>query len=413
MKALFTTPVLENPPAGGPQLRIENSIKALGRVCELHVVSRVNRQNLGGPEAEAYYNRLCHSFSYSPSCKCRSTNRYLRKAQTLYGSLTGMDVRRDTRFLLDIVDRVGIDVVWFGFGNISFPLIRAIRASRPQLKLVCDTDSVWSRFILRELPYADSSFRRAMISWRGHQKEVEERAWVRFCNVTTAVSEIDADYYRSISMDADRVNLFSNVVDLASYRDKPLPPSELKRPCMFLAGTFGHYNSPMDTAARWVLEEVLPRVQAQVPNVHFYIVGRGSDRMLGHVAGPSVTVTGKLPSVLPYLYHADVALVPLKFESGTRFKILEAAACEVPIVSTVLGAEGLPVVHGEHILLADEAAPFASAVVAMIRNKPLAHQLAINCRELVQRSFSVEHLECEARKILQTLDGRMSDMSSN
>ena len=402
---LFTTPVLEHPPASGPQLRIENSIKALGRVCELHVVSRVNRQNLGGPEAETYYNSLCRSFSYAPSCKWRSTNRYLRKAQTLFGDLTGMDIRRDADFLLDMVDRLGIDVVWFGYGNISFPLIKAIRATRPQLKLVCDTDSVWSRFILRELPYTSSTHRRAAIERRGRKKEAEERAWVRFCDVTTAVSEIDAEYYRSISSEPERIRLFSNVIDLASYRDIPPPSAELKRPCMFLAGTFGHYNSPMDTAARWVLEEVLPLVQAQVPDVHFYIVGRGSDRMLGHAAGPSVTVTGKLPSVLPYLCHADVSLVPLKFESGTRFKILEAAACGVPIVSTVLGAEGLPVAHGEHILLADEAELFAAAIVEMIRNKTLAHRLGQNCRELVQRGFSVEHLEDEAYEIVEILGG--------
>jgi glycosyltransferase involved in cell wall biosynthesis len=173
---------------------------------------------------------------------------------------------------------------------------------------------------------------------------------------------------------------------------------------MFLAGTFGHYNSPMDTAARWVLDEVLPRVQAQVPDMHFYIVGKGSDRMLGHIAGPSVTVTGKLPSVLPYLCHADVSLVPLKFESGTRFKILEAAACGVPIVSTVLGAEGLPVVHGEHALLADEPELFAAAVIEMIHNKSMARRLAQNCRELVRRGFSVEHLENEAREILEVLN---------
>lgn len=405
VKVLFTTPVLEHPPAGGPQLRIENSIKALDRVCELHVVSRVNRQNLGGHGAESYYNGLCRSFSYAPSCKWRSTNRYLRKAQTLFGDLTGMDIQRDTRFLLEMVDRLGIDVIWFGYGNISFPLIQAVRAARPQLKLVCDTDSVWSRFVLRELPYAGSARRRAAIERQGRQKEAEEHAWVQLCDVTTAVSEIDAEYYRSISPKPERVRQFSNVIDLASYRDIPPPPTELKRPSIFLAGTFGHYNSPMDTAARWVLDEVLPRVQAQVPDVHFYIVGRGSDRTLGYASGPSVTVTGKLPSVLPYLCHADVSLVPLKFESGTRFKILEAAACGVPIVSTVLGAEGLPVANGEHILLADEAEPFAAAVVEMIRNKPMAQRLAQNCRELVQRGFSVEHLEDEAREILEILNG--------
>lgn len=404
MKVLFTTPILEHPPAGGPQLRIENSIKALGRICELHVASRVSRGNLGGTNAEQYLKKLCRTFFYTPSCRWRSTNRYLRKLQTMLGELTGLDVRRDTRYLLNMVDNLDIDVLWFGFGNISFPLMRAIKRSRPALKIVCDTDSVWSRFVLRELLYVGSERRRAEIERKGRKKEAEERSWVRLCDVTTAVSEVDAAYYRSIGPDPERIRLFSNVIDLASYRDVPPPPVGLKRPCMFLAGTFGHYNSPMDTAARWVLEEILPRVQAQIQDVHFYIVGKGSDRTLGHASGPSVTVTGKLPSVLPYLCHADVSLVPLKFESGTRFKILEAAACKVPIVSTVLGAEGLPVVHGEHVLLADEAEQFASAVVEMISDKAMAQQYAANCHQMVQRDFSVEHLENEAKKILGPLE---------
>lgn len=404
MKVLYTTPVLEHPAAGGPQLRIENSIKALGRVCDLHVVSRVSCGNLGGPEAERFFKSLCRSFTYAPSCRWRSTNRYLRKLQTLFGEMTGRDTRQDARYLLEMVDGLGIDVVWFGYGNISFPLIEAIRAERPKLKLVCDTDSVWSRFVLRELPYAGSARRQAAIERKGRKKEAEEHAWVRLCDVTTAVSEVDAEYYRSIATEPRRVHLFSNVIDLASYREVPPPPTGLKRPCMFLAGTFGHQSSPMDTAARWVLDEVLPRVQTQIPDVHFYIVGKGSDRTLGHVSGPCVTVTGRLPSVLPYLCHSDVSLVPLKFESGTRFKILEAAACSVPIVSTVLGAEGLPVVHGEHVLLADETEQFAAAVVEVIRNKAMSHQLATNCNQLIQWGFSVEHLEREALEILGALD---------
>jgi glycosyltransferase involved in cell wall biosynthesis len=403
MKVLFTTPVLEHPPAGGPQLRIENSIKALGRACELHVVSRVSHGNLGGADAERHLAGLCRSFSYAPSCRWHSTNRYLRKLQSLFNEKTGINVRLDAHYLLDRVDSLGIDVLWFGFGNISFPLMQAIRKARPKLKLVCDTDSVWSRFVLRELPYVGSARRRAAIERKGLQKEAEERAWVMLCDVTTAVSEVDAEYYRSIGPEPQRVRIFSNVIDIASYREVPPAPSGLKRPCIFLAGTFGHYNSPMDTAARWVLEEILPRVQAKIPDVHLYVVGKGSDRTLGHVSGPSVTVTGKLPSVLPYLCHADVSLVPLKFESGTRFKILEAAACNVPIVSTVLGAEGLPVVHGEHVLIADEAEQFASAVVEMTRNKGMAQQLAKNCHKLVRQCFSVGHLEEEAREILRVL----------
>jgi glycosyltransferase involved in cell wall biosynthesis len=107
---------------------------------------------------------------------------------------------------------------------------------------------------------------------------------------------------------------------------------------------------------------------------------------------------------LPYLCNTDVALVPLKFESGTRFKILEAGACKVPLVSTTLGAEGIPVIDGEHILIADEPEDFAKAIVRLLDDKELARKLAVNCNDLVNKNFSVESLAAEAKKILGYLN---------
>jgi glycosyltransferase involved in cell wall biosynthesis len=119
--------------------------------------------------------------------------------------------------------------------------------------------------------------------------------------------------------------------------------------------------------------------------------------------GPNVTVTGRLDSVLPYLCNTSVALVPLKFESGTRFKILEAGVCNVPIVSTTLGAEGIPVVDEEHILIADEPKSFADAIVRLLEDKSLANKLAKNCQDLVKEKYSVETLVHEAKSILEYL----------
>jgi glycosyltransferase involved in cell wall biosynthesis len=125
---------------------------------------------------------------------------------------------------------------------------------------------------------------------------------------------------------------------------------------------------------------------------------------LGHLQNKDITVTGKLPSVLPYLCNADVAIVPLKFESGTRFKILEAGACGVPIVSTTLGAEGLPVNSGIELLLADEPLAFANAIVRVIFDKSYASQMADRCRIMVQQHFSIEALVNQARPILESLN---------
>lgn len=404
MRVLFTSPVLEHPPAGGPQLRIENSIKALSRVCELDIISG-SPMTVGdaGKEAREFYRRYCHEFCILPGLVHPvSGNRYLRKLQQIARRLYRSDITRDAAFILDHVDRRNIDVVWFGYGNISYPLIKCIKTLRPELKVVCDTDSVWSRFLLRELPYA-TGLRKQQILQSGREKEAEERAWVNLCDVTTAVSGVDAEYYRGLATDSKRVHLFSNVIDPSTYLDAPPSTKDVCSPSIYLAGTFWP-ASPMENAARWVIDEVLPIVRQSVPEVHFIIVGKGSDRVLDDITDPRITITGRLPSVLPYLCHADVALVPLKFESGTRFKILEAGACKIPLVSTTLGAEGIPVIDGEHILLADEPEDFAIAIIKLLNNKDLANRLALNCHKLVNERFSVEFLAEEAKRILEYLD---------
>lgn len=404
MRVLFTSPILEHPPAGGPQLRIENSIKALSTQCELDVISRSPAPREVREQTAAFLRPYCREFRYAPRLeRDPPASRVLRKAWRTLRNVFAADAREDARLILEHVDRRGIDIVWFGYGNISYPVIRRIRALRPRLRMVCDTDSVWSRFLLRELPYA-SGMRSLRIARAGKAKEREERAWVTLCDVTAAVSEVDADYYRGLTPHRERIYVFPNVIDVDSYAARPGRPPGFKSPSIYLAGSFGHYHSAMDTATRWVLEKVLPRLLTKHPQLHFYIVGNNSDKGFGHLNGSGITATGRVDSVLPYLCHADVALVPLHFESGTRFKILEAGACGVPLVSTTLGAEGIPVVDGRDILLADEPEAFADAILRLLEDKPLAARLAANCNLLVREQFSVPRLVRDAKSILAFLE---------
>jgi glycosyltransferase involved in cell wall biosynthesis len=403
MRILFTSPILEHPAAGGPQLRIENSIKALSRICELDIISGSSlTEGEAGKDAREFYQKFCIEFSVLPRLGRRVLkNRYLRKFFQIAGRIKKSDSANDAAFIVDHVDRRNIELIWFGYGNISYSLIKIIKNSRPDLKVVCDTDSVWSRFLLRELPYATGR-RKHQILKLGQAKEVEERAWVNLCDVTTAVSEVDAGYYRSLTIDKNRVHLFSNVIDPSTYLNIQSPAKDMHSPSIYLAGTFWP-DSPMENAARWIISDVLPYVRKSFPDVYFYIVGKGSDKVLLDVIDSKIIITGKLPSVLPYLCHVDVALVPLKFESGTRFKILEAGACKIPLVSTTLGAEGIPVIDGEHILLADEPEDFAKAIVSLLNDKKLAKRLAENCYNLVHRQFSIDFLSNEAKQILEYL----------
>ena len=422
MKILFTTPVLEHPAAGGPQLRITNSIKALNMISELHVISRVSSKEIGGKTSETYFKSISYKFLFSPSVRNfignvaiyrrsngnKTLNMFINlpfKVFTrLYDAANYLkrdSLNKDAVFIKKYAILNKIDIIWFGYGNISFDLMKTLKARLPDVRMVCDTDSVWSRFVLRELDVELNPARRKIIETLGPIKEAEEKRWVEFMDVTTAVSEVDAEYYRSISRNPNKIHVFSNVIDIAMYKNAPSPPDSFKKPCMYLAGSFGRYHSPMDWAARWIIEEILPLVKKKIPDIHFYMVGKGSEIVWGKLNNPSVTVTGKLVSVLPYLCNADVALVPLKFESGTRFKILEAGVCGIPIVSTTLGAEGIPITHNRDILIADTPIEFAEAIIRIIQDKKFAEEIAKHCKKLVEKKYSVEYLAEEGKAILE------------
>jgi polysaccharide biosynthesis protein PslH len=398
-KILFTTPIIEYPAAGGPQLRIEASIKALSLVSEVHILVRSFKYVMGGDVAEKFYKMITPFFKYCPSVKNISPNRYIRKLQRIVKKISGTS---DADFIIDYAKKNKIKIIWFGYGNISFPIIKEIKEKAPFLQLVCDTDSVWSRFVLRELPFEKNNKRRDYIKLEGQKKELEEKEWVNLCEVTTAVSEVDASYYRGLANEPDRVRLFSNVIDMDSYNENEKIPNNFIKPCIYLAGGFGPLSA-MDKAARWVIKDILPILKEKIPNIHFYIVGSGSIETLSDIKDRNITITGKLPSVLPYLCNANVALVPLMFESGTRYKILEAGACKIPIVSTTLGAEGLSVSHGKDILIADTVENFSDCIIKCINDKEYAKEIANKCYELVMKDYSVEKLKEEAIEILHHL----------
>jgi polysaccharide biosynthesis protein PslH len=404
-RILFTTPILRHPAIGGPFLRIENTIKALSQISELTIYCRtpVTRSEI------EYYQLFCRNFYCAPSTRFIHrlgnrikiiTNFFTRKVlkQEIFREKT------DYKDILHLADTLKPNIIWLGYGNISYPLLDFIKKNSGY-KVVCDTDSVHSRFVLRGLPFAKNEADKKSIVKDGKEKEAEEQWGTPLADVTTAVSEVDAEYYRNFAKTPAQIHIFSNVIDLKDYNEIPQKPLNFKKPCIYLAGYFGP-KSPMDEAARWVIEKVLPLVKKKVPDIHFYLVGNGSDITLKDIKDPSITITGQLPSVLPYLCYADVAVVPLKFESGTRFKILEAGACSIPVVSTTLGAEGIPVTHGIEILIADDPENFAREIMTLLSDPEYAKKLGLNLHALIKEKYGIPTLIQEGNAIISHMLGR-------
>jgi sugar transferase (PEP-CTERM/EpsH1 system associated) len=135
---------------------------------------------------------------------------------------------------------------------------------------------------------------------------------------------------------------------------------------------------PNQDAMAFFVSEVMPLIARTRPNVTLTIVGRKPSEKLLQLArrDQAITVTGRVDDVRPYMEKAAIYIVPLRIGGGTRLKIFEAMAMERPIVSTTIGAEGLPVENGRNMLLADSAQAFASAVVSLLADAGKARAIA-------------------------------------
>jgi glycosyltransferase involved in cell wall biosynthesis len=396
--------VIQFPPHGGPALRIANTIKVLAETSELTVACRESREAAGDSTVHFLQSRAARVRCIGQSLARGGRLGSLARRATRRIAGANWSIEKDTEILafdklLKLIRQTQPDLVWLGYGNISYPLLRHLK-QHVEIPVVVDTDSVWSRFVLRGLPYAKSESERAKIQQEGLAKQQEESWGTAMADVTTAVSEVDAEYYRSLTDDPARIHLLSNVIDLDSYLRVPPPPPGYASHSIYLAGTFWH-GSPMEHAARWTIDEVLPIVHRTHPETQLYIVGKDSDSVLADVDDARITIAGRVDSVLPYLCHARVAIVPLWFESGTRFKILEAGACGTPVVSTTLGAEGIPVRDGKELLIADTPQDFAAAIIQFLDHPVLARSTAQALGSLVASEFALPKLRAEAESILR------------
>lgn len=145
---------------------------------------------------------------------------------------------------------------------------------------------------------------------------------------------------------------------------------------------------PNEDGMLWFCNDMLPLIKQRIPDVTLSIVGRAPTAAVQQLAErQGVRVTGRVDDVRPYIRNAAVFVVPLRIGGGTRLKIFEAMAMAKAVVSTTVGAEGLPVSHDRDILLADQPSSFADAVVRVVRDVTLRKRLEAAARALVAERF--------------------------
>ena len=139
------------------------------------------------------------------------------------------------------------------------------------------------------------------------------------------------------------------------------------------------------------LAAIWPKIRREVSNAECVIVGRNPpDDIVSHNRRNGIEVTGTVEDIRPHLASASIAIVPLYSGGGTRLKIFEYMAMQCAVVSTTLGAEGLGVENGRHILLRDDDDDFSNAVIALLNDPQKTNSMAEESWELVQEKYSSE-----------------------
>jgi glycosyltransferase involved in cell wall biosynthesis len=209
-----------------------------------------------------------------------------------------------------------------------------------------------------------------------------ERRWLPSFSQVLVASERAAAAAGAIAPTAD-VRVYPNAIPA-----RPILSEERSHAIVFSGNMEYHPNRG---AVRFFRREIWPQLRDSHPNLVWRLVGKNPEAVRVFTENdPRIELVGEVEDAVTELARAEVAIVPLLAGSGTRLKILEAWSAGTPVVSTSIGAEGLPVCDAEHLLLADGAEAFAAAVTRLLACSEQRQRLASSGRLLLDKEFTWE-----------------------
>jgi sugar transferase (PEP-CTERM/EpsH1 system associated) len=212
----------------------------------------------------------------------------------------------------------------------------------------------------------------------------EGRAFSRF-DLVLAVSDVDSKTFRQLypASQSRPIHVVHTGVDTSFFAPDTAPPQPAH---LVFTGSMDWLAN--EDAMVYFVQEILPLIKDAEPDVTLTIVGRAPTPAVQRLANRSgIQVTGNVDDVRPYIAAATVYVVPLRIGGGTRLKIFEAMSMGKAVVSTTVGAEGLPVTAGHNIRIADGPSNFADAVVSLIRNTHVRELIEREARQLVVQRY--------------------------
>jgi len=205
---------------------------------------------------------------------------------------------------------------------------------------------------------------------------------IRACKTFSAListTDRDAAIFREI-LPGMPVHTIQNGVDASFFETLDVP---LEEHSLVFTGLMSYF--PNNTGMLYFLDKIFPIVAAAVPDTHVYIVGKNPTKELLARQSGSVTVTGFVNDVRPFIARSAIYIIPLLVGGGIRGKALEAMAMRKAIVTTTIGVEGINLRHNFSALFGDTPAAFAEAILKIFADSALRQSLETNARATVER----------------------------
>lgn len=254
--------------------------------------------------------------------------------------------------------------------------------ARPPCPVVLNHHNVESFMTQRRALRERRWWARAYLQRDADKLTAFERRWCPRVAVNTVVSELDAERLCRVTDDCEAV-VVPNGVDTAHFRARaPGDPAHV-----LFTGSLGWY--PNHRAARYLLDEVWPRLTGDGEAWWLSLVGRGpTPDLRAAAADPRVDVPGAVPDMRPYLERAGIYVCPIRDGGGTRLKVLDALAMERALVATDLAVEGLGLVPGIHYLPAETPDDFARQIRRLRGDPALMRKLGAAGRAVIDARFA-------------------------
>lgn len=389
MRILFLTGRLPYPPNRGDRLRAYHFLRVLAREHNITLLSFIaddhETGNIGPLRPYCEDIQLVHRGQLQSTMTTGLNLWRSMPFQSLYYRSSVMQGAVDR-----LLDRRQFDIVYVHLFRMAQFVVKRKRPYR-----ILDLTDAISSEIERSLPYRDPKWR---LIYRMELPRIYkyEREIVRHFDETWLISNAERDQLLQGQPD-EHVIVVPNGVDAERYRPSGLGGSDNK---VIFVGHMGVFHN-ID-AAEFLVQDIMPRVRAELPNTRLDLVGAEPSAEVRNLAGaPFVRVLGHVADLNAALNDAAVFAAPLRFAAGVQNKVLEAMAAGLPVVTTSYVNSGLEAEDGRHLIVADEPEAFSAAVIRLLQDSKLRRKLGREGRSFVMGHYRWEEVLDRLHKIEQ------------